>query len=83
MTQFVPGTLVLGLGSRCVDQFIVQLPPPVVHYNSYSLYLVVWNVVTFKTTKLYSAAKRLIRSFRSFESDVYSRINIIIIIIIL
>ena len=44
VTEVVPGTLVLGLDFRLVvDQFLVQLPPPVTHYSSYSLYLVIWN----------------------------------------
>ena len=46
MTQVVTGTLVLWLGFRLVvDQFLVQHPPPVTHYSSYSLYLVAWNRV--------------------------------------
>ena len=62
MVAELAGTLVLWLGFRLVvDQLLVQLPPPVTHYSSrlkprLDLYS------HFKTTNLYSAVKRPIRS---------------------
>ena len=63
VTLVVAGTLVLGLGFRLVvDQFLVQLLPPVTQSIFSRLKPRLDLYSHFKTTKLYSAAKCPIRS---------------------